>query len=84
MGDLSAVEIIIGILALVVSAVLIAVVLLQHGRSAYLGTVSGGSETFFGKNKGRSIDRILYRWTGVIAIVFVLLILILNYFSIVR
>jgi preprotein translocase subunit SecG len=54
--------------------ILIAVVLFQSGKQAGLsGIVSGASETFFGKNKGRTIDAMLDKWTSVVAIVFILL-----------
>lgn len=56
-----------------VSVVLIAIVLLQSGRQAGLsGSIAGGAETFFGKNKGRTIDAILGKWTSVVAIVFII------------
>lgn len=49
---------------------LIAVVLLQSGKSAGLsGTISGGAETFFGKKKG--IDPLLSRLTTVFAVMFI-------------
>jgi preprotein translocase subunit SecG len=54
--------------------ILILVVLFQSGKQAGLsGVVSGASETFFGKNKGRTIDAMLDKWTSVAAIVFILL-----------
>ena len=56
----------------IVSILLIAVVLFQSGKQAGLsGSIAGGSETFFGKNKGRTIDAILEKWTSVVAIVFI-------------
>ncbi len=60
------------ILHIIVSILLIAVVLFQSGKQAGLsGSIAGGSETFFGKNKGRTIDAILEKWTSVVAIVFI-------------
>ncbi len=60
------------ILHVIVSILLIAVVLFQSGKQAGLsGSIAGGSETFFGKNKGRTIDAILEKWTSVVAIVFI-------------
>lgn len=48
---------------------LIAVVLLQSGRSAGLsGTIAGGAETFFGKKKG--LDELLGKMTTAVAILF--------------
>ena len=43
------------ILHLIVAIALIAIVLMQSGKSAGLsGSIAGGAETFFGKNKGKS------------------------------
>lgn len=59
------------VIHLILSLILIAVVLLQSGKAQGLsGAIAGGSETFFGKNKGRTIDAILSKWTSVVAIVF--------------
>ncbi|NLY18231.1 MAG: preprotein translocase subunit SecG [Clostridiaceae bacterium] len=66
-------EIVLNILHIIVCIAIIAVVLLQSGRSAGIsGAISGGAETFFGKNKGRTIDAILSKYTGVAAIVFLI------------
>ena len=60
------------IVHLIVAIALILVVLLQSGKSAGLsGSIAGGAETFFGKNKGRTLDAILSKWTSVVAILFV-------------
>jgi len=46
-------------------------VLLQSAKQAGLsGSIAGGAETFFGKNKGRTIDAMLSKWTAVAAIGF--------------
>ena len=59
------------VLHIIACIVLIAVVLLQSGKSAGLsGSIAGGAETFFGKNKGRTIDAILGKWTAAFAVVF--------------
>ncbi len=51
---------IVRIIHLILSLILIVVVLLQSGKAQGLsGAIAGGSETFFGKNKGRTIDAIL-------------------------
>ncbi|WP_010251611.1 preprotein translocase subunit SecG [Acetivibrio cellulolyticus] len=52
---------------------LIVIVLLQSGKQAGLsGAIAGGAETFFGKNKGRTIDALLGKWTAVAAIGFLI------------
>lgn len=59
------------ILMLITSVGLIAVVIMQSGRSAGLsGTITGGAEAIFGKKKG--LDDFLARLTGVFAAVFFL------------
>lgn len=62
------------ILLMIVSIGLIAVVLLQQGKSAGLsGAISGGAEQLFGKQKARGIDLFLTRLTTVLAVLFILL-----------
>jgi preprotein translocase subunit SecG len=66
----------IGIILLAAALFLIVAVLLQTGKSQGLsGTISGGSETFFGKNKGKSRDKKLATITIIVAVVFVLIVL---------
>lgn len=67
-----------GALALVVAIVLVIVVILQEGNSQGVGVVSGGADTFFSKNKARSIDAFLARWTKYIAIGFFVIVLAIN------
>jgi len=62
---------IVRIIHLILSLILIVVVLLQSGKAQGLsGAIAGGSETFFGKNKSKTIDAILSKWTSVVAIAF--------------
>ena len=61
------------IIHVVISVALIVVVLMQHGKQQGLsGAIAGGAETFFGKNKGRTIDAMLKKFTAVIAILFII------------
>lgn len=69
---------VLGAIALVVAVVLVIVVILQEGNSQGVGVVSGGADTFFSKNKARSIDSFLARWTKYIAIGFFVLVLAIN------
>ncbi len=60
------------VIHVIISLVLIVTVLMQHGKQQGLsGAIAGGAETFFGKNKGRTIDAILKKVTAVVAILFV-------------
>lgn len=64
----------------IVALALIVVVLLQHGKQQGLsGAIAGGAETFFGKNKGRTVDVMLKKFTSVIAILFIVLALSLTF-----
>lgn len=64
---------------LLVAAVFVVVaVLMQNGKSHGLsGSIAGGAETFFGKTKGKSIDRVLSKATTVIAILFALIVIVM-------
>ncbi len=76
---MSALEIVLGILMLIVSLIIIAVVLLQEGRRAGInGAISGGADTFLSKNKARTFDAFLSRWTKYIAIAFFVLAIVAN------
>lgn len=54
------------------------VVLLQEGKSAGLGTIGGMADSYWGQNKGRSMEGILVKVTRVLAVLFILLALALN------
>ena len=51
---------------------------MQEGKQAGLGTISGAAETYWGKNKGRSMEGNLVKITKYLAIAFILLSVILN------
>ena len=62
----------IGILLIVVSIIMIGSVLLQSSERAGLGAVSGAAETFFGKNKAKSMEGKLALATKASAVVFII------------
>jgi preprotein translocase subunit SecG len=69
------------ILLVIFSVGLIAVVLLQKGKSAGLsGAITGGAEHLFGKQKARGLDLFLQRLTVALAVGFFILALIVSYF----
>ncbi len=73
-------QIAIGILLIISALFLIVAVLMQQGKSHNLsGAIAGGAETFFGKEKGSTINNKLSKLTTVVAIVFALLVLV-SYF----
>lgn len=75
---MSAVEIVFGIVLLLFSVAIILVVLLQEGHQQSLGSITGGADTFLAKNKARSIDAFLARWTKFIAVGFFVVVIVVN------
>lgn len=71
---MSVIEIILGVILIILSLIIIGVVLLQEGRQANLGAISGAADTFLEKGKARTLDAILAKWTKVIAISFFVLV----------
>ena len=64
---------------ILVCCVLTVIVLMQEGKQTGLtGAISGAAETYWGKNKGRSMEGGLELATRILAVVFVVLSLILN------
>jgi preprotein translocase subunit SecG len=57
---------------------LVVIVLMQEGKSAGLGTISGAAETYWGRNKGRSMEGRLVKITKVLAVLFIVMAAILN------
>lgn len=79
---MSAVQIILGILVILVSLAIIIAVLFQEGRRAGInGAISGAADTFLSKNKARTANAILARWTKYIAILFFVLAIVANIIS---
>lgn len=70
---MSAVSIIIDIVLILISIVLIVAVLMQEGQRQGLGAIGGGAETFFGKNKAKSMEGRLQKYTKIAAAVFIVL-----------
>ena len=76
---MSALEIIIGILMILVSLFITFVIVLQEGsRSGSAGVITGGADTFLSKNKSRAAGAKLARWTSYVAIAFFVLAIVAN------
>ena len=72
---MSVYEYIIGAILIVASLLIIFVVLLQEGRQANIGVISGAADTFLDKGAAKTLDQKLAKWTKVIAIAFFVLVL---------
>lgn len=71
-------RIILTIVFILVCLALVVLVLMQEGKSAGLGAISGAAETYWGKNKGRSMEGTLVKITKILAVLFIVLAAILN------
>ncbi|MBS1305827.1 MAG: preprotein translocase subunit SecG [Clostridiales bacterium] len=54
------------------AAAAIVLVLLQPGNSTGIDALGGSSETFFGKNKGKSIEARMKKWTIICLVILVI------------
>lgn len=75
---MGALRIILTIIFILVCIAITVLVLMQEGKSAGLGAISGAAETYWGKNKGRSMEGMLVKLTKICAILFIVLAVILN------
>ncbi len=66
------------VLFILICIALVVLVLMQEGKSAGLGAISGAAETYWGKNKGRSMEGQLVKITKILSVAFILIALILN------
>ena len=75
---MGALRIALTVIFIIVCIALVILVLMQEGKTAGLGAVSGAAETYWGKNKGRSMESKLVKITTCLAVGFLLLVVILN------
>ena len=75
---MSALKIIVTVIYCIVAIAFTASVLMQEGKSAGLGAIGGMAESYWGKNKGRSMEGHLVLATKIMAILFMVLAIVLN------
>lgn len=66
------------IVFVLVCIALTVIVLAQQGKDAGLGTIGGMGDTYWSKNKSRSMEGKLVKFTRLLAVLFILLAVILN------
>ena len=71
-------RILLTIVFVILCVAMVALVLLQEGKSAGLGAISGAAESYWGKNKGRSMEGKQEKFTKICAVVIFVLALVLN------
>ena len=75
---MEALRVVINIIFILVCVALTVLVLMQEDKSAGLGSISGAAETYWGRNKGRSMEGMLVKITKILAVFFMLLAVVLN------
>ena len=78
---MGALRVILTIILVLDCIALTVVVLMQEGKSQGLGAIAGAAESYWGKNKGRSMEGGLVRATTIMAVLFFVLALLLNILS---
>ena len=63
---------------IIISLVITVVILMQEGKQAGLGSIAGAADTYWGKNKGRSMEGMLVKITKYCVFAFLLLAVVLN------
>ena len=71
-------KIFVTIIFLAVCIGLTAIVLMQEGKAAGLGSIGGIGDSYWGKNKGRSMEGNLVKFTKFLAAAFLVIALLLN------
>ena len=69
---------ILSVIFVLICLALTVIVLLQEGKSQGLGAIGGMADSYWGKNKGRSMEGTLEKFTKFAAVAVLLLALVLN------
>ena len=69
---------IIEIVFIIICIALTVIILLQEGKSAGLGAISGAADTYWGNNKGRSMEGMLVKITKILVVLFIVISAVLN------
>lgn len=63
---------------IIISVALTVIILMQEGKTAGLGAIAGAADTFWSKNKGRSMEGMLVKITKILVALFIILAMVLN------
>ena len=63
---------------IILSIVITVIILMQEGKSAGLGAIAGAADTYWGKNKGRSMEGRLVTGTKILVALFIIIAAVLN------
>ena len=71
-------SLILTIVMIILSIVMTVVILMQEGKSQGLGALAGSTDTYWSKNKGRSMEGFLGKFTAGLVVCFFVLAVLLN------
>ena len=71
-------KIILTVIFIIISIALTVIILMQEGKSAGLGAIAGATDTYWGKNKGRSMEGRLVTGTKILVVLFIVIAAVLN------
>ena len=75
---MAVVKTIVTVVYILICLALTVIILMQEGKSAGLGAISGAADTYWGKNKGRSMEGMLVKVTKALVFLFIVISAILN------
>ena len=75
---MAVVKTILTVVFILICLALTVIILMQEGKSAGLGAIAGAADTYWGKNKGRSVEGMLVKWTKICVILFLVIAAVLN------
>ena len=71
-------RIIVTIVMIIISVIMTIIILMQEGKSAGLGAIAGAADTYWGQNKGRSMEGGLVKATRIMSVIFFALSIVLS------
>ena len=71
-------KIILTVVFIIISIALTVIILMQESKSAGLGAIAGAADTYWGKNKGRSMEGRLVTGTKILVALFIVIAAVLN------
>ncbi len=72
------IKVILSIIFILICIALTVIVLMQEGKSQGLGSIAGAADSYWGKNKGRSMEGGLVKMTTILVVLFFVIALVLN------
>ena len=75
---MAALKMILTVIFIIISIALTVIILMQEGKSAGLGAIAGAADTYWGKNKGRSMEGRLVTGTKILVVLFIVIAAVLN------